>query len=287
MCGIVAVVRRPSDRVAPELTLLVAALDAAEVSLRPYVTAARTRPGSSAAAQRIAAIERALRGTADRSRCSPIPVALSALEHRAASLTNIVVDLDAALDAYDSGIEIEALNAAVVERQGRAVGAEPRPLAHGARRRASRQRRARAACARGVPLRAGRAVGARPARGARPRLRRPARPRHRPRSRSRRTRRSRASSRRVATIRSSRRARCASPTGTSRSCTRPRPRSVSSATTPRACARRSRADELLRLALRADTAEAVVLAHTRWASVGIISEANAHPLNQEELGGDR
>ena len=46
------------------------------------------------------------------------------------------------------------------------------------------------------------------------------------------------------------------------------------------------ADEFLRLAVRADTAEAVVLAHTRWASVGIISEANAHPLNQEELDRD-
>ena len=46
-------------------------------------------------------------------------------------------------------------------------------------------------------------------------------------------------------------------------------------------------DELLRLALRADTAAAVVLSHTRWASVGIISEANAHPLNHEELGIDR
>ena len=42
-------------------------------------------------------------------------------------------------------------------------------------------------------------------------------------------------------------------------------------------------DPLLHLALAADTAEAAVLAHTRWASVGIISEANAHPLNSEEV----
>lgn len=43
-------------------------------------------------------------------------------------------------------------------------------------------------------------------------------------------------------------------------------------------------DTLLRLALRAPTARASVLCHTRWASVGIISEPNAHPLNQEEEG---
>ncbi len=43
-------------------------------------------------------------------------------------------------------------------------------------------------------------------------------------------------------------------------------------------------DELLHLAVAAPTARAVVLAHTRWASVGIISEANAHPLNSEEEG---
>jgi len=44
------------------------------------------------------------------------------------------------------------------------------------------------------------------------------------------------------------------------------------------------ADPLLQLALTADTARACVLGHTRWASVGIISQANAHPLNQEEDG---
>jgi len=44
------------------------------------------------------------------------------------------------------------------------------------------------------------------------------------------------------------------------------------------------ADPLLQLALTADTARATVLGHTRWASVGIISQANAHPLNQEEDG---
>ena len=44
-----------------------------------------------------------------------------------------------------------------------------------------------------------------------------------------------------------------------------------------------RNDELLRLAVRSDEPGALVLGHTRWASVGIISEANAHPLNSDEL----
>ena len=42
------------------------------------------------------------------------------------------------------------------------------------------------------------------------------------------------------------------------------------------------ADELLRLALTAPTARVSVLGHTRWASVGIISEPNCHPVNGEQ-----
>ncbi|MEI8239017.1 MAG: KH domain-containing protein [Actinomycetota bacterium] len=42
------------------------------------------------------------------------------------------------------------------------------------------------------------------------------------------------------------------------------------------------ADELLRLALTSADARVSVLGHTRWASVGIISEPNCHPVNGEQ-----
>ncbi|MEO7430055.1 MAG: glucosamine-6-phosphate synthase, partial [Acidimicrobiales bacterium] len=43
------------------------------------------------------------------------------------------------------------------------------------------------------------------------------------------------------------------------------------------------ADELLRLALAGERASALVLGHTRWASIGIISQPNAHPVDSHEV----
>jgi glucosamine--fructose-6-phosphate aminotransferase (isomerizing) len=46
------------------------------------------------------------------------------------------------------------------------------------------------------------------------------------------------------------------------------------------------ADELLRLALAGENAAALVLGHTRWASIGIISQPNAHPVDSLEIDGE-
>jgi len=47
-----------------------------------------------------------------------------------------------------------------------------------------------------------------------------------------------------------------------------------------------RGDALLHLAVAGEGAEVTVLGHTRWASIGIISQPNAHPMNSDEVGRD-
>ena len=54
-------------------------------------------------------------------------------------------------------------------------------------------------------------------------------------------------------------------------------------TTPPPCAPPSMDDRLLRRAIESPDSRVSVLGHTRWASVGIISEPNTHPLNSIEL----
>ena len=44
-----------------------------------------------------------------------------------------------------------------------------------------------------------------------------------------------------------------------------------------------RADALLHRSLLAANAEVTVLGHTRWASIGIVSQPNAHPMNSDEV----
>ena len=182
--------------------------------------------------------------------------------------------------------ELEAVNAALVRVQGRGVGRRPRPAPHGRggrrprgsgargdRPRSTRSRRSRSRCRRSTGSRC--AAGTPPGCTSSSATTGSTSP----------TRRVGRAARGADTTRCSAPARCASPTGDAelrlqgggrdRRARRQHRRAPGGDPRRRAAAPRAR---------RPRRARVVVLGHTRWASVGIISEANAHPLNGEEVG---
>ena len=170
-------------------------------------------------------------------------------------------------------------------RQGRDVGDRARPAAHRAcRPRPRRPRRLEARAARGLPVGAAGAGRDRSARGSRARYRRTLALLFGTRS----TLASvgvAPSSTLGAATRSSATAQCAAATASSSFVYKAAAEIGELGDNTTVLRAMVDGDGLLRAALAADTAKAVVLGHTRWASVGIVSEANAHPLNGEQVGG--
>ncbi|GIU85610.1 MAG: hypothetical protein KatS3mg009_0125 [Acidimicrobiia bacterium] len=284
MCGIVAVLRRPSDAVPPELAPLLDALDRGLARLRggDGVPDAAAVAGVAAG---LAEVDRALRGAAGAAALLADPVACAGFEHRAEAIARALGELEVRLDAaFGDGEGIEELNAAIVAAKDAvwAVGRDRVRTARGI-----------AALAGGAPATRGGVeayhsihlalcaldrleVRGRDSAGLHvlvvghdldlddPAIARLVEQRSR------------------------------DPLYGSGSVRRPlghlsfvykTAAEIGELGDNTARLREQIAgDELLRLALRGERAEAVVLAHTRWASVGIISEANAHPLNHEEVG---
>jgi glucosamine--fructose-6-phosphate aminotransferase (isomerizing) len=283
MCGIVAVVRRPSDRSAPDLRALLRVLDDADARIRPLVE----RPslgGVNEVSDAIGRVERELRGARGTHALLSDPVALAALEQCAGSLAEHVAELDASLDLDPTdNPDIERLGAELIRtkdalwaltrdrlRTARAVeqlaGGSPREpsaieafhsiqLALSAIDRMEVRGRDSAGLhvlvtGHGLDLSDPIIAGLIVERSADELFT--------------------SGAVRVAGGHLSFVYKTAAEIGELGDNTARLRSEITN-------------DELLRLAVRAETAEAVVLAHTRWASVGIISEANAHPLNQEQL----
>jgi glucosamine--fructose-6-phosphate aminotransferase (isomerizing) len=287
MCGIVGVVRRPGARSTPDLRSLIDALDGVQATLQPLVA----RPDTAAlhdVAHRLAHVDRALRGAGGTVALLADPVAFVTLEHRASAVSALVGDLDAALDTDAAAAsDLEALNAAVVackdaawslerdrlgtaravERLGGGTPREPRTV------EALHSVQIALAALDRLEVRGRDSAGLHVlVTGHGLDLDDPT----------------------IASLVDVRNGDVLFTSGSVRITERGDLAFVYKVAaeigelgdnTARLRAQVT-ADDLLRLALRADTADAVVLAHTRWASVGIISEPNAHPLDQFELDAD-
>ena len=262
MCGIIAVIGRPADRTHPPSRESRPSCVLRRATSPPCSTAASRHPSwSRRSPRRPARRARRRRAPRDAGRAdAPRPARRHRRAGRPAWSTSRAPcgALEAQLDDDGRGsppAELEVLNAELVRREGRALGdrgatgcAPPRPSATSPARR--RDRRG----ARRVPGRPGGAVGDRPARGAGPRLRRHPHPRRAttaldladPDRRA-------GCSRSGPTTRCSVRRRCALPDGDAELRLQGGGRDRRARRQHRArSAARSRADELLRLALAND-----------------------------------
>ena len=296
MCGIIAVVRRRAPAAADPARASTARLRGRRpllVELGAGATLPTSSPPRSPTPRpRSPAVDRAAAGRPRRARPArrprawppPSPTRSSGSTADASTLERRL-DADAAL----AGAELEHVNAALIRAEGRRLGRRPRPPPHRPRpsRDLGRAPTPAAAGRRRLSRPAG-AVGPRPPRGARPRLA-PAS------TCSCATTASTSTPPAVAPLLAGRGRRpAASARGVGARRRRATSRFVYKAAaeigelgdnTARAARRHPRRRACCAWPCAARRAEAVVLGHTRWASVGIISEPNAHPLNAEELDG--
>ena len=274
MCGIIGVISRRPTRESPSHGEIIGLLDRA-------VAAIGDVPAATAA---VSAADTLLKGL-------PGVIALVDRHELVLGITSRLDQLDAFVADFDLALEQSTLPDDELERRN-AEAIALRDALWAVRhdrlrtaREVDRPGRPRSECrrARRLPRRPAGALGARPPRGPRSRLCRPPPLRARSRPRSGRPRGAGGARRACRGPDLSVGLGTHSPTACSRSCTRRRPRSASSATTPRPCAPRSPATISSAWRWRRPDARTAVLGHTRWASVGIISEPNAHPVNSDEL----
>ena len=287
VCGIIAVLRGPGARLdLPPADVL----DRLDRGPAARSTTPTRSPRPTGAAELLEELDGLLR--------SPDGVALLVRDREVAARTAAV---GAAVGDWVAAVEAEPRRRTVLptghsleDGQRRAAPAQGRAVGRGARPPADRRRPCASSSAtepvvvghRGRHLDPAGAVRARPARGARPRLGRAHRARPRPRPRPRRSRGRRAWSPRAARDHLFRSNAVRTPEGHLSFVYKAAAEIGELGDNTAAMRADLLADDLLRLALTGERASAVVLGHTRWASIGIISPAQRPPVDSLELDGD-